>query len=191
MALASAAGAAAGYRPPEHHPSLPPSGYEQGQPRGYDAWLADAQARAHVFLTSGPRAPTTWLLVDGEGAPAGAVPVPGAPDLRICRRYHDGQMWTAARFYDRVHEVLMGDMRALRWYAVRGRLEHDIVERERLVSAGTDDDGKHVYVGIGEHDREVVVGRSVAGQGQCVSILVVAASDLACSAPGQAGRRCS
>jgi hypothetical protein len=142
---------------------------------GYDAWLSSARARTQAFNAEGPKAPTTWLLVEGDHAPTtNALPVPGAhgrDDFQICRRYHEGKMWIAARFRDRVHEVLVGDTRAVRWCRVEGKLERDFVQNEKAIEAGVDDDGRQVYAGVGDYHGEVVIGRCALGEGRWIGII--------------------
>ncbi|KAF9779508.1 hypothetical protein BJ322DRAFT_1024388 [Thelephora terrestris] len=52
--------------------------YEHSQvpaqiPDSLERWMKDARKRADEFRRSGPRAPTTWVLVKGHESPGGAV----------------------------------------------------------------------------------------------------------------------
>jgi hypothetical protein len=132
-----------------------------------DGWLSEARHRVEQFRAHGPTAPTTWLLHEGDGAPADSLPIPGTHDhdMHIRRQLFEGDFLVGAHFPKRPHEVLVGDPRALKWIDVEGHLRQEI-ERERPVEAGVDRDGRRVHVGISEYHGEPVVGRVVVGEGR-------------------------
>jgi hypothetical protein len=128
----------------------------------YEAWLADARTRADRFRLSGPSAPTTWLLHEGDDAPPSSLLAPSNHgSVHIRRRYHEGKMWVGSHFPQVPHEVLVGDHRAVKWVKCQGQMGE---MKERLVEGGRNDDGKVVYVGVTERGGETIVGRVTIGE---------------------------
>ncbi|KAI0277392.1 hypothetical protein BGY98DRAFT_1187206 [Russula aff. rugulosa BPL654] len=109
---------------------------------GLQRWQRDAYVRTEEFRNHGPRAPTTWVLVDGrDNIPKSAIEAGKDKDghpMYFARVYYEDSIeigkasplfkeGSAVGYYNRViefnkFEVLIGDPRAIRWVACRKKL---------------------------------------------------------------------
>ncbi|KAF8659218.1 hypothetical protein AX16_001879 [Volvariella volvacea WC 439] len=140
-------------------------------------WLQDAQARTAAYYQQGPRGPVTWVLTRGKQIPQNAILV--GPErswnLYICRAYLDGgvQLGKASDAFkkggvlgykrDEVHveeyEVLVGDINALRWVPVSGRLNVNNLGY-RPVEGGRENDGTPLYIAQAPYNGAVHPGKA-------------------------------
>ncbi|TFK54526.1 carbohydrate-binding module family 12 protein [Heliocybe sulcata] len=145
----------------------------------FQNWLHDAQQRTEAFYRDGPRAPTTWVLVHGKNIPEGAIQggeEHGQP-LYICRAFYDGGIMVgkASSNYKKgavigykkdeieldTYEVLLGDMRGLRWVDHSGKLNVDGLGY-RPVEAGRENDGTPIYIAQAPHKGGLHPGKATA-----------------------------
>ncbi|KAI0647853.1 carbohydrate-binding module family 12 protein [Trametes meyenii] len=143
-------------------------------------WLHDAQQRTEDYYRNGPRGPVTWILVEGKNIPTNIAIVGGeehGTPHYICRGFHDGslQIGKASPIFQKggvigyaheeIHlpkfEVLVGDMRALRWVDTHGRLD---IERlgARPVEGGRDADGTPLFIAQAHTHNAIVPGKCSA-----------------------------
>ncbi|KAI0305667.1 hypothetical protein B0F90DRAFT_1924052 [Multifurca ochricompacta] len=132
---------------------------------GLQGWLRDAQARTEEFRRHGPRAPTTWVLVEGrENIPRSAIEAGRDKDknpIYIARAYHeDGlQVGKAASVFKQgsvigyagrvveldKFEVLVGDDRAIQWVRFSYQLNLQQLGA-RPVEGGKEASGAILYI---------------------------------------------
>ncbi|KIL68915.1 carbohydrate-binding module family 12 protein [Amanita muscaria Koide BX008] len=125
-------------------------------------WLADAQLRTDEFHRNGPRGPVTWVLTNGKNIPRGAIMISNDPhSMYACRAFTDGTIQVGKASlafqkggvigykFDEIHvdqyEILLGDMRALRWVSAHGKLQLTD-PRARPVEGGNERDGTPLYI---------------------------------------------
>ncbi|KAL7279798.1 hypothetical protein ACG7TL_006205 [Trametes sanguinea] len=146
-------------------------------------WLHEAQVRTQEYYQNGPRGPATWILVEGKNIPTNIAIVGGEEHGQphyICRGFHEGslQIGKASPIFqkggvigyahDEIHlpkyEVLVGDMRALRWVDWHGH-----VDLNRLgatpVEGGREADGTPLYIAQAHHHDAIVPGKCSAKLG--------------------------
>ncbi|KAI0328989.1 carbohydrate-binding module family 12 protein [Cubamyces sp. BRFM 1775] len=140
-------------------------------------WLHDAENRTRDYYQNGPRGPATWILVDGKNIPTNIAIVGGEEHGQphyICRGFHEGslQIGKASPIFEKggvigyahheIHlpkfEVLVGDMRALRWVDCHGRVD---LERlgARPVEGGHEADGTPLFIAQAHHHGAIVPGK--------------------------------
>jgi len=136
--------------------------------RGASNWLETAQYHTEEFYKNGPRAPYTWVLTHGKTIPHGAIVVAQEHDwlLHPARAYCDGgiQLGKASSAFQKgavlgyqreehhveAYEILLGDMRGLKWVPTRGKLNvHSLGARP--VDGGKENDGTPLYVAKALH----------------------------------------
>ncbi|KAI0266731.1 carbohydrate-binding module family 12 protein [Gloeopeniophorella convolvens] len=187
--LAGAAALGAGYfawhKHEEHKKS---EGDKQALTWGLQSWLRDAQARTEEFRRHGPRAPATWLLVEGrDKLPRGAFEVgrdrDGNPIYAARAFFEDGlQVGKASAVFKEgavigfggstvelnKFEVLAADSKAVRWVPFRGQLNLQALGA-RPVEGGREADGTQLYVAqVDYHD-----GRHAAKIGEHLGAALV------------------
>ncbi|KAI0357544.1 carbohydrate-binding module family 12 protein [Trametes cingulata] len=140
-------------------------------------WLQEAEQRTREFYEHGPRGPATWILVEGKNIPTNIAIVGGEEHGQphyICRGFHEGslQIGKASPIFqkggvigyahDEIHlpkfEVLVGDMRALRWVDHHGRLDLDRLGA-RPVEGGHEADGTPLFIAQAHHHDAIVPGK--------------------------------
>ncbi|KZT29050.1 carbohydrate-binding module family 12 protein [Neolentinus lepideus HHB14362 ss-1] len=150
----------------------------------FQNWLHDAQQRTEAFYRNGPSAPTTWVLVHGKNIPRGAIhggEEHGQP-LYICRAFYDvSSVRTPSLIgkasshlqkgavigyrHEEIHldtyEILIGDMRALRWVDHSGKLNVGTLSY-RPVEGGRESDGTPIYIAQAPHKGGLHPGKATA-----------------------------
>ncbi|EIW59350.1 carbohydrate-binding module family 12 protein [Trametes versicolor FP-101664 SS1] len=140
-------------------------------------WVHEAEQRTRDYYERGPRGPATWILVDGKNIPTNIAIVGGEEHGQphyICRGFHDGslQIGKASHIFQKggvigyghkeIHlpkfEVLVGDMRALRWVDTRGRVDLDRLGA-RPVEGGREADGTPLFIAQAHHHGAIVPGK--------------------------------
>ncbi|KAI0822071.1 carbohydrate-binding module family 12 protein [Trametes gibbosa] len=138
-------------------------------------WVHEAEQRTRDYYERGPRGPATWLLVDGKNIPTNIAIVGGEEHGQrhyICRGFHEGKIGKASPIFAKggvigyghkeIHlpkfEVLVGDMRALRWVDTHGRVD---LERlgARPVEGGREADGTPLFIAQAHHHGAIVPGK--------------------------------
>jgi hypothetical protein len=78
-----------------------PSSKKQALTWGLQRWLRDAYVRTEEFYNHGPRAPTTWVLVDGrDKIPKSAIEAGKDKDdhpIYFARAYYEDSIGTSGR----------------------------------------------------------------------------------------------
>jgi len=128
-----------------------------------DNWEKDAQIRTEQYQNGMRQGPATWILTHGKTIPQDAIVVGQEHDwtLYICRAYHEGgqQIGKASQAFQKgavigylhqeiqidTFEVLVGDMRGLRWQAFSGRLNVQALGY-KPVEGGIENDGTPLYI---------------------------------------------
>ncbi|KIY46172.1 hypothetical protein FISHEDRAFT_48088 [Fistulina hepatica ATCC 64428] len=141
-----------------------------------EAWITNAMEQKQFYQEHGARSPATWILTEGKRIPQGAVHVSREKtwDLYICRVFYEGSIQTgkASDAFQKgavigfggkevqieVFEVLVGDMRGLRWVPASGRLDVYALG-SRPVEGGIDADGTPLYVACAAHNGAVHPGK--------------------------------
>ncbi|PFH52015.1 carbohydrate-binding module family 12 protein [Amanita thiersii Skay4041] len=125
-------------------------------------WMSEAQARTQNFRANGPQTPATWVLTHGKSIPQYAITISNDPfSMFSCRAYMDGglQLGKASPEFqkggvlgyknDEIHvdeyEILLGDMRGLRWVSFTGRLNLSNLGA-RPVEGGRENDGTPLFI---------------------------------------------
>ncbi|KAH9978677.1 hypothetical protein BGW80DRAFT_1442655 [Lactifluus volemus] len=148
-----------------HENKEKPKEEQQALVWGLQGWLRESQARTEEFRKHGPRAPTTWVLVEGrESIPRGAIEAGRDKDnnpIYIARAYFEDGLpigkaspifkeGAVIGYGGRVvefnkFEVLLGDTRAIRWLPFRDQLN---VQRlgARPVEGGREANGAPLYI---------------------------------------------
>ncbi|CAL1707879.1 unnamed protein product [Somion occarium] len=140
------------------------------------SWLKEARARTDDFYRNGPRAPTTWILVEGKNIPQGALPggeENGQP-LYICRAFHEGSLqigkaspvfkegavigYAHKEIHLPTYEVLLGDPRAVRWVDFHGRLDLARLGA-RPVEGGREAKGTPLFIAQAHHKNAIHPGK--------------------------------
>jgi len=145
---------------------------EQALTWGLQTWLREAQARTEEFRRHGPRAPATWVLVEGrENIPRSALeagrdrdgnPIyiarayyeDGLPIGKACAVFREGcVIGYAGRIVElNKFEVLIGDPRAIRWVPHRNQLNLQQLGA-RIVEGGREANSAAIYIGrVRYHD---------------------------------------
>ncbi|KAI0769071.1 carbohydrate-binding module family 12 protein [Trametes elegans] len=150
---------------------------KQSQAWSAQNWLQDAEQRTRDYYQNGPRGPATWLLVHGKDIPTN-IAIPGGEEHGerhyICRAFHKGsiQLGKASSIFkeggvlgyahDEIHvstfEVLVGDMRALKWVPAHGRLNLENLGA-RPVEGGREADGTPLYIAQAHTHNAIVPGK--------------------------------
>ncbi|KAI0321187.1 hypothetical protein OF83DRAFT_1161971 [Amylostereum chailletii] len=167
--LAGAAAIAGGYYAYRKHEKSEEQ--EKALTWGLQSWLRDAQARTDQFRREGPRAPATWVLVNGpittppQGALIAGRSKDGSP-LYVARAFHEGSIRTyhvklslAAALG--TFDILIGDQRAVRWEGFSNSFRAESF-RARPVEGGREADGTPLYVCQVDHEGAVVPGKCSA-----------------------------
>ncbi|THH30407.1 hypothetical protein EUX98_g3777 [Antrodiella citrinella] len=159
--LVGAAAIGAGYLAYRHHQKSKEE--KQADVWSLQAWLKDAQFRTQKYHQEGPRGPATWLLVQGKNIPQLAIrggEEVGEP-LFIARFFIDGsiQVGKASHRFElgalvgyrgeeipsATYEILVGDLRNLRWVNCYGRLDINQLGG-RPVEGGKEADGTPLFI---------------------------------------------
>ncbi|KAI5889742.1 carbohydrate-binding module family 12 protein [Schizophyllum commune H4-8] len=164
--LAGAALLGAGYKAFKEHEK---HGEEKkAQVWALNNWITEAEQRTERYKREGPSGPATWILNKGKSIPSNAICV--GPEkhwnLYICRAYYEGGLQIgkasdafkdgAVIGYDddeislETYEILVGDMRGLRWVDASGRLNVNSLGY-RPVEGGREADGKPLYIAKAPH----------------------------------------
>ncbi|KAF9038365.1 carbohydrate-binding module family 12 protein [Hymenopellis radicata] len=140
-------------------------------------WLHDAEQRTNDFHRNGPRGPATWLLNKGKNIPQSAISVGREKEwtLYICRAFHEGgvQIGKASDVFKKgavigyahkeihldTYEILVGDMRGLRWVDVSGKLDVNGLGA-RPVDGGREADGTPLFIAAAPYDGAVHPGKA-------------------------------
>ncbi|KAG6820513.1 hypothetical protein H0H93_015986 [Arthromyces matolae] len=127
------------------------------------AWVDEARARTETFHREGPRGPATWVLTQGKDFPPSAIEAGNhhSSPLYISRAYLDGgiQIGAASDAFHKgaifgykheeierdTYEILIGDMRGLRWVPAHGKLDVNQLGH-RPVEGGHENDGSPLYI---------------------------------------------
>lgn len=133
-----------------------------------EEYLEDAKARAALYNSKGPSGPATWVLTSGKVIPAGAIEIGKEHSWTIyIARAHHKESLTPGKCsdafkkgavigygHDEIHfdtyEVLVGDMRALEWIQVNGKLNINALGR-RPVEGGYDSDETPLFIAKAFH----------------------------------------
>ncbi|KAF9071037.1 carbohydrate-binding module family 12 protein [Rhodocollybia butyracea] len=171
--LAGIAAAAGGYYLYKHHEKSEED--KKSDTWALQNWLHDAEARQKEYRQNGPRGPAQWILNKGKDIPPNAIVVGPEHDwtLWICRAYIDGtiQVGKASNVFERgavigyhdkevqldTYEILVGDMRGLKWVDASGYLDVDNL-RARPVEGGHDKDGTPLFIAEAPHNGAVHPG---------------------------------
>ncbi|KAG7446459.1 carbohydrate-binding module family 12 protein [Guyanagaster necrorhizus] len=142
-------------------------------------WLQDAQTRTEQYRHNGPRGPAEWILNQGKNIPHNAIVVGKEHDwtLYICRAFYDGgiQIGKASDVFKKgavigydneeihldTYEILIGDMRGLRWVDASGRLNVASLGASP-VEGGHESDGTPLYIAEAPHKGAVHPGKASA-----------------------------
>ncbi|KAK0225714.1 carbohydrate-binding module family 12 protein [Armillaria fumosa] len=142
-------------------------------------WLQEAQARTEQYRHNGPRGPAEWILNQGKNIPHNAIVVGREHDwtLYICRAFYEGgiQIGKASDVFKKgavigydneeihldTYEILVGDMRGLRWVDASGRLDISSLGA-RPVEGGRESDGTALYIAEAPHKGAVHPGKASA-----------------------------
>jgi len=138
---------------------------EEGKSKvwAHGKWLEEARGRTEALQRHGRSEPAVWVLTHGKSIPNGAI-VTGQEhgrNLYTGRAFYEGAL-VVGKASEHFHkgcvigygdkeieveefEVLVGDMKALRWVSARGRLEVESL-RCRPVEGGNEKDGTPIYV---------------------------------------------
>ncbi|KAF9264198.1 carbohydrate-binding module family 12 protein [Marasmius fiardii PR-910] len=140
-------------------------------------WAREAQARRNQWNQHGLTAPVMWIYNEGKSIPNGAITTGQEHDwtLYICRAPVEGgiQIGKASDVFQKgavigyddkeIHldkyEILVGDMRALRWAPLGGYFNSDALGRATPVEGGRDKDGSPLYVARAPHKGAVHPGK--------------------------------
>ncbi|KAI0727103.1 carbohydrate-binding module family 12 protein [Fomitopsis betulina] len=143
---------------------------------GLQNWLQEAEARKQRFYAEGPSSPATWILSEGGQVPKGALPAgqQNGETLYVCRGFHEGgiQIGKVSPAFSKgavvgygfkeiqlsKYEVLVGDIRALRWVNFRGRLNVQQLGA-RPVEGGREKDGTPLFIASAQHGPNVLPGK--------------------------------
>ncbi|TFK44555.1 carbohydrate-binding module family 12 protein [Crucibulum laeve] len=141
---------------------------KQAQTWALQRWLNEAKNRTDQYQRNGPSGPVTWVLTEGTNIPRNAIEVGllQAQKFYICRAFFDGgvQVGKASPTLDKgaaigykheeikigTYEILLGDMRALRWVPAKGKLSVSELGH-RPVEGGHESDGTRLYIAKAEH----------------------------------------
>lgn len=164
--LAGAAAIAGGYFAFKEHEKSEEE--KKAQTWALQNWIKDAEDRTRQFKQNGPSGPCTWVLTEGKNIPSGAI-VGGEErgvNLYICRAFYDGaiipgkaapgmKLGGVLGYCDEEidvpkYEVLIGDMRGLRWVQAHGRLDLRNLGA-KPVEGGRENDGTHLYIAQAPH----------------------------------------
>ncbi|KAG7090873.1 hypothetical protein E1B28_009954 [Marasmius oreades] len=140
-------------------------------------WVREAQARRNEWKQCGLTAPAMWIYNEGKDIPNGAITTGQEHDwtLYICRAPMEGGIHIgkasdvfpkgAVIGYDNeeVHlaqyEILVGDMRGLRWLSSSGNFNLQTLGGARPVEGGRDGNGSPLYVARAPHKGAVHPGK--------------------------------
>jgi len=163
--LAGAAIIGGGYFAWHEHEKKKTEEEKQALTWGVQGWHQDSRARTEEFRNHGPRAPTTWVLVDGrDKIPNSALEAGRDKDghpIYIARAYYEDsiQIGKACRVYQEgavigyggraielnKFEVLVGDPRAVSW--VRHGSQLNLQELgAQPVDGGREANGRLLYI---------------------------------------------
>jgi len=135
-------------------------------------WIHDAEARTAQYRQYGPRSPATWILNHGKDIPQGAIAVGQEKSwtLYICRAFYEGgiQVGKASDAFHKgavigykhqeiqleTYEILVGDMRGLRWVDASGVLNASHLGF-KPVEGGREADGTPLYIAEAPHNGAV------------------------------------
>jgi hypothetical protein len=155
----------AGYHAWDEHKQGRTEEEKQALMWGLQSWQRDAYARTEEFRNHGPRAPTTWVLVDGrDKIPNSAIEAGKDRDgnpIYIARVYYEDSLnigkasplfkegsaiayFTTAVEFSKF-EVLIGDPRAIRWVSYNGKLNVQELYATP-VEGGMEPDGTPLYI---------------------------------------------
>ncbi|KAL1748613.1 carbohydrate-binding module family 12 protein [Schizophyllum fasciatum] len=164
--LAGAALLGAGYKAYKSHEKHDEE--KKAQVWALNNWITEAEQRTERYKREGPSGPATWILNRGKSIPHNAILVGPEHDwnLYICRAYYEGglQIGKASDAFkegavigyddDEVsldtYEILVGDMRGLRWVDASGRLNISSLGY-RPVEGGREADGKPLFIAKAPH----------------------------------------
>ncbi|KAI0631944.1 carbohydrate-binding module family 12 protein [Trametes polyzona] len=141
-------------------------------------WLHEAEQRTRDYYEHGPRGPATWVLVEDKNRIPTNIAIVGGEEHGqphyICRGFHEGslQIGKASSIFQKgavigyghkeIHlpkfEVLVGDMRALRWVDWHGRVDLDRLGA-RPVEGGREADGTPLFIAQAHHHGAIVPGK--------------------------------
>ncbi|KAF8170224.1 carbohydrate-binding module family 12 protein [Mycena galopus ATCC 62051] len=140
-------------------------------------WVHDAEARTAEYHQSGARGPATWILNEGKVIPEKAILVgkEHSWNLYICRAFYNGglQIGKASEAFQKgavigykheeiqlgTYEILVGDMRGLRWVDAHGRLNVASLGYTP-VEGGKENDGTLLYIAEAPHKGAVHPGKA-------------------------------
>jgi len=148
----------------------------KSQEWAHSQWLTEARAKKDVFFRDGPRGPVTWVLTEGKDIPQGAILVSNDPhSMYSCRAHIDGgiQLGRASREFQKggiigyrndeiqveQYEILLGDMRGLRWVSCHGAVDVRSLGAEP-VEGGKENDGTPLYVTRAYYKEAVLPGKA-------------------------------
>ncbi|KAI3596950.1 carbohydrate-binding module family 12 protein [Moniliophthora roreri] len=133
-------------------------------------WARDARARQNEYQAHGLRAPAMWIYNEGTNIPRDALSTGTEHDwtLYICRApmeasnvFKKGAVIGFGN--DEIHlaqyEILVGDMRGLRWVGTSGKLNPDNLGA-RPIEGGREGDGNPLFVARGPHKGAVHPGKA-------------------------------
>lgn len=164
--LAGAALLAGGYKAFKDHDKKEEE--KKAQTWALNNWLTEAEQRTERYKREGPQGPATWILNHGKDIPRNAIVI--GPEkhwtLYVCRAYYEGglQIGKASDAFEKggvigydndeisldTYEILVGDMRGLRWVDASGRLDVNRLGA-RPVEGGREADGKPIYIAKAPH----------------------------------------
>ncbi|KAK1229180.1 hypothetical protein PQX77_007752 [Marasmius sp. AFHP31] len=140
-------------------------------------WAREAQARRNQYNQSGLAGPAMWVYNEGLNIPRDAITTGKEHDwmLYIARAPMEGgiQIGKASNVFkqgavigfddDEIHldkyEILVGDMRGLRWVPANGRFNIGSLQGARPVEGGRDRDGSPIFVAKAPHKGAVHPGK--------------------------------
>ncbi|KAF8157810.1 hypothetical protein B0H34DRAFT_782560 [Crassisporium funariophilum] len=119
-------------------------------------WLSEAEKRTADFRQEGGRGPANWVLNRGTTIPPGAIEIGKEKSwtLYVCRAFLDAssvfKKGAVIGYKDEEHhldtyEILVGDMRGLRWVSASGKLNVSSLGA-RPIEGGRENDGTPIYV---------------------------------------------
>ncbi|KAF5351874.1 hypothetical protein D9756_007414 [Leucocoprinus leucothites] len=147
----------AGFGAYKHHE------HKKEEQQGFEAWANSARTRTSDFHTNGPRGPATWIYNEGKRIPQGAISTGREHDwtLYIARSWIDGALmpgkasdvfkegavigYKNEEHHVARYEVLIGDMRALKWVQAGNRINVDYLGA-KPVEGGYENDQTPLYI---------------------------------------------
>ncbi|KAJ7209569.1 carbohydrate-binding module family 12 protein [Mycena pura] len=140
-------------------------------------WIHDAEARTAQYRQHGPRGPATWILSHDKEIPPEAIVIGQEHSwmLYICRAFYEGsiEVGKASNAFKKgavigykheeihlgIYEILVGDMRGLRWVDANGYLNVASLGY-RPVEGGRESDGTPLYIAEAPYNGAVHPGKA-------------------------------